>query len=88
MAPEWAPLPTTSDGRADRLKGFARLFEVAPFVGHKWGLGVLRRRLKYKEIKCCKAFRGCHRLVYCPKLTKKGENYGSRKQEKNQYLYG
>ena len=37
MAPEWAPLPTTSDGRADRLQGFARLFEVAPFVGHKMG---------------------------------------------------
>ena len=64
-------MPTTSDGRADRLQGFARLFELAPFVGVKWGLGVLRRRLKYKEIKCCKAFRGCHRLVYCPNLTKK-----------------
>ena len=37
MAPEWAPLPNTSDGRADRLQGVARLFEVAPFVGHKMG---------------------------------------------------
>ena len=46
MAPEWAPLPTTSDGRADRLQGVSRLFEVAPFVGHKCGLGVLHRRLK------------------------------------------
>ena len=81
-------MPTTSDGRADRLQGFERLFELAPFVGHKWGLGVLRRRLKYKEIKCCKVFCGCHRLVSYPNLTKKGENYGSRKQEKNQYLYG
>lgn len=30
MAPEWASLPTTSDGRADRLQGFVRLFELAP----------------------------------------------------------
>lgn len=71
MAPEWAPLPTTSDGRADRLQGFARLLRWRLLWVIKWGLGVLRRRLKYKEIKCCKAIRGCHRLVYCPNLTKK-----------------
>ena len=36
MAPEWAPLPTTSDGRADRLQGFARLFELAPVWVVMW----------------------------------------------------
>ena len=81
-------MPTTSDGRADRLQGFARLLRWRLLWVIKWGLGVLLRRLKYKEIRCCKAFCGCHRLVSCPNLTKKGENYGSRKQEKNQYLYG
>ena len=30
-------MPVTSDGRADRLQGFTRLFELAPFVGHKMG---------------------------------------------------
>ncbi len=81
-------MPTTSDGRADRLQGFARLLRWRLLWVIKWGLGVLCRRLKYKEIRCCKAFCGCHRLVSYPNLTKKGENYGSRKQEKNQYLYG
>ena len=81
-------MPTTSDGRADRLQGVARLLNWRLLWVIKWGLGVLLRRLKYKEIRCCKAFCGCHRLVSYPNLTKKGENYGSRKQEKNQYLYG
>ena len=81
-------MPVTSDGRADRLQGVVRLFELAPFVGHKWGLGVLHRSLKCEKMRVYKDFLGCHRLVSCPNLTKKGENYGSRKQEKNQYLYG
>ena len=64
-------MPTTSDGRADRLQGFARLFELAPFVGHKWGVGVLHRTLKCEKMRVYKDFLGCHRLVYCPNLTKK-----------------
>ena len=88
MAPEWRHCRLHRTAEPTVYKGLRDFLNWRLLWVIKWELGVLLRRLKYKEIRCCKAFCGCHRLVSYPNLTKKGENYGSRKQEKNQYLYG